>query len=364
MIPSYKPYLPQRVLKYAHEAIDSTWISCYGKFIPLIEEKLSEISECKYVLTTNNGTSAVHLVAKALQLKHPKIKRVIVPSNIFVAAWNMFINNPVYELIPVDANIETWNIDYDCLDEALDMYPDAALLAVPNVGNIVNVPLIQRMYPKLVIVEDNCEGFFGSYENHKAGSKSLASCASFFGGKTITSGEGGVFFTNDENIYNEIKRIKSQGYTGKNFLFSGLGYNYRMTNVEAALLYGQIEILDEILEMKNNIFNWYKEELKDVEEIDFQHEEALCKHSNWMFGIRMKDFTKEKTDSLKLALFASEVETRPMFPPINYHTHFSHFKDFEVSTKLYETGIILPSFPDLSKTEIHHICKTIKDFLK
>jgi len=364
MIPSYKPYLPQKVLKYAHEALDSTWISCYGKYIPLVEEKLSEISECKYVLTTNNGTSAVHLVAKALQLKYPKIKRIIVPSNVFVAAWNMFMTNPIYEIIPIDADIETWNIDYDCLEEAYDMYPDAAFLAVPNMGNIINVPLIKRMFPKLVVVEDNCEGFFGSYEHYKAGSKGLASAVSFFGGKTITTGEGGAFCTNDEDIANEIKRIKSQGFTKQNFMFSGLGYNYRMTNVEAGLLYGQLEILDEILELKKNLFNLYKEELKDVEEIDFQHEDIACKHSQWMFGIRMKDFTKEKTDALKSTLYANGVETRPMFPPINYHTHFSHFKQFEVSKKLYETAFILPSYPELTQEEIKYVCKIIKDFLK
>jgi perosamine synthetase len=364
MIPVYKPYLQKKILKYAHEALDSTWISCYGKYIEIVEKKLSEISECKYVITTSSGTTAVHLVAKALKLKHPEINKIIVPSNVFVAAWNMFIDNPIYELIPIESDIKTWNIDLNSLKETYELHPTAAFLVVHNMGNIINVPKIQKLYPNLVIIEDNCEGFFGSYESYKAGSKSLASSISFFGGKTITSGEGGAFCTNDENIANEIKRIKSQGVTTRNFVFSGLGYNYRMTNIEAAILYGQLEILDEILELKNNIFNLYKEELKNIEEIDFQQEDSNCKHSNWMFGIRVKDSIKEKTDSLKWTLYTSGIETRPMFPPINYHSHFSHVKHFEISKILYDTAFILPSFPDLTKNEIKYICKTIKDFFR
>ena len=364
MIPSYKPYLPKKVLKYAHEALDSTWISCYGKYVQMAEEKLSEISQCKYVLTTDHGTSAVHLVAKALEFKHPEIKRLIVPSNVFVAAWNMFITNPIYELLPVEADIHTWNIDYDCLKKTHEANPDAAFLAVHNMGNIINIPYVKFHCPNMVIVEDNCEGFFGSYGSYKAGSQCLASSISFFGGKTVTTGEGGAFCTNDEEIANEIKRIKSQGVTSRNFIFSGLGYNYRMTNIEAALLYGQLEILDEILELKNNVFNLYKEELQNVEEIEFQHVSEYCKHSNWMFGIRMKNFNKEKTDALKYFLYTSNIETRPMFPPINYHSHFSYFKEFKISKKLFETAFILPSFPELTKKEIRYICKTIKEYLK
>lgn len=364
MIPSYKPYLPKKVLKYAHEALNSGWVSCYGKYIPIVEEKLSEISQCKYVFTTNNGTSAVHLVAKALEFKHPEIKKLIVPSNVFVAAWNMFINNPIYELIPVEANIHTWNIDYKFLQKAYEDNPDAAFLAVHNMGNIIDIPYVQMKCPGMVIVEDNCEGFLGTYMNYAAGSKSLASAISFFGGKTITSGEGGAFCTNDEDVAEEIKRIKSQGVTQRNFVFSGLGYNYRMTNVEAGLLYGQLEIIDEIIAMKNLIFTTYKEELKNVEEIEFQEISEYCKHSQWMFGIRMKNFNKEKTDALKYFLYTGNIDTRPMFPPINYHTHFSHFPNFPVSKQLFETAFILPSYPELKLTEIKYICKTIKDYLK
>jgi len=363
MIPIYKPYFTKDSLKYAHDAIDSTWISSHGKYLSIAEEKLKEITGSKYVILTNNGTSATHLVAHALNYKHPEIIKLIVPSNVYIAAWNMFQTKPDYELYPLDSNLDTWNFDWKS-EIFVNKFNtiNAAILAVHNLGNIINVPEIKKKFPRAIIVEDNCEGFLGSYNDMPSGKASLAYSISFFGNKTITSGEGGAFCTDDEEVYNEMNRIRAHGITSTKFVFDGLGYNYRMTNVQAAILFGQLELIDEIKEKKQIIFDRYKKELNH-ELIHFAKKESGVENPNWMMGIRF-DLPKDKMDQLQLHLHYNDIETRPMFPPINHHKHYSYYGDgYPVSQRLYESVLILPSYPDLMESEVKHICKTIKNFL-
>lgn len=361
MIPVYKPYLTTENKKYAHEALESGWVSSQGPYLQMVEEILKDTVKAKYCILTNNGTAATHLIAKSLRFKYPNIKRLIVPSNSYVAAWNMMEG---FDLYPIDANIDTWNMDRDLLPNlTIPFYKDTtAILAVPNLGNPIDVPGLIGDY-KVPVIEDNCEGFLGKYWDSPTGSAGIASSISFFGNKTLTSGEGGAFFTNDEEIYEEMFRVRGQGFTKEKFIFSGMGYNYRMTNIEAALLFGQLNSMKEIIERKQFVFDTYKKYLNGVENVHLQTETEGCEHANWMFGIRF-ELPKEKVREIILALNRSGVETRPMFPPINLHSHYAHFGEFPVSKRLYETVIVLPSFPELTEYEISSIVKTIKINLK
>ena len=365
MIPIYKPYLPKESLQYAHDAIDSTWISSHGKYLSLVKDKLKDITGSKYIVLTNNGTSATHLLAMVLKFKYPNIKHLIVPSNVYVAAWNMFLSNPKYDFIPIDSDIDTWNISLEELENKYELHFDnVGFLAVHNIGNIINIPELKKKYPKWVFVEDNCEGFLGTYNGENSGTASLAHSISFFGNKTITTGEGGLFGTNDEEIFEYANKAKAQFNTKEKFVFENLGYNYRMTNVQAAILYGQLEILPEIIERKREVFELYQKEFKNVEEISIQTIKEGTTHSNWMFGIRINNSSKEDVDKLKLHLYQNDIDTRPMFPPIGHHDHLRKFRGiFPVSSTLYDTGLILPSYPELSKSEILHITNALKNFL-
>ena len=157
MIPIYKPYLPKYSLDYAHDALNSTWVSSRGKYVQMAQERLQELLQVPYILLVNNGTSACHLMSKALYYAHPAKgkKKIIVPNNVYVAAWNAFLFDDNYTLIPVDANIDTWNIDLEKLDIAIKGNPDAAELIVHNIGNIINVPALQKKYPTVNFIEDN-----------------------------------------------------------------------------------------------------------------------------------------------------------------------------------------------------------------
>ena len=362
MLPIYQPYLPKECLRYAHDALDSTWISSQGVYIDKAKEKLKEIVGSKYVIMVNNGTCATHMLALGLKFKYPHIRKIIVPNNVYVAAWNSFLFSGGFEFIPVDADLNTWNIDHKKIPAPDE---ETAILVVHNLGNIVNVPALQKRFPKTLIVEDNCEGLFGRHEGAYSGTQSLISSVSFFGNKTITSGEGGAVFTQDETIFEYLNSVRGQGQSSVRYIHDKLGYNYRMTNIQAALLYGQLEIQPEIREKKRAVFDLYTQELKDVEGIRFQETEANTEHAQWMFGLRFDQFNQQKKRDLELFLFENNIETRPMFYPMNQHAHLSQYSNgIEIAERLNHQCLILPSFPELTRSQILTVTRKIKDFMR
>lgn len=363
MIPIYQPYFTQKNLEHAHKALNSGWVSSQGEYLDLAKNKLKEILGCKYLILTNNGTTATHLLAVALKFKYPHINKIIVPNNVYIAAWNSFLYDKNYKLIPIDADLNTWNFDTSQIEKNLD--ENTAILVVHNIGNVVNVPNLKKQFPNTVILEDNCEGFLGKYENTYTGTESLASSVSFFGNKTLTSGEGGAFITNDKEIFKFINTTKNQGQSPTKFLHHQLGYNYRMTNIQAAILYGQLLELNTILEKKEKIFNLYKKELKEIPSIKFQKIEKNTLHSNWMVGVRFTSLSKDIKQKLELFLYQNGIDSRPMFYDITQHNYLSHISCKTTNAQmLHNQCLILPSYPELTKSQVTFICGKIKNFYK
>jgi len=355
MIPVYKPYLPKHILRYAHDALGSGWLS-RGKYNALASEKLQEILRVKHVLLTSNGTTAGHLVAIALKDCFG-YNEIIMPNNVYVAAWNVY----KYENIKiniVDANIKTWNFDYKLLDKAIRKNTDCAVGVVHNLGNIVNVPNLKQQYPNTMFVEDACEGFLGEYSGKPVGSESL-SFVSFFGNKNITSGEGGAVLINDTDIYEYLncKHGQGQHFDDERFVHRMLGYNYRMTNVQAALLCGQLECLDQIKENKKRVFDTYYKHLGS--EFVLQETDPNTVSANWMLGIRVSGSNYKNAESL----FSSRgIEIRPMFCDVGLHGHFGGISTFNNAYLLRRECIVLPSYPELTEDEIKYIVKTLKEY--
>ena len=361
-IPIYKPYFTERSLRYAHDALDSTWISSQGKYLEMTKERLQDFLGVKYILLTNTGTAANHLMAKGLKLKDSTIKNILVPNNVYIAAWNGFLfDRGDFTLINTDTDLETWNYDRSSYD--VKRHEVLAILIVNNLGNIINVPKLQREQPNALFVEDNCEGFGGMYEGKFSGTMSLCSTLSFYGNKNITSGEGGALVTNDSDLYEYARLVWGQGQSNEKFVHSILGYNYRMTNVEAAILYGQLDLYSEILDRKTNIFNWYKKELSGIQNIKFQKEEENTIHSKWMFGIRIvgnKDYK-----SIERFFIDNGIETRPFFYHIQKHKYLNSIWNNMTNAKLLANEIfILPSYPSLSEKEIKYISNKVKEYAR
>lgn len=358
LIPVYKPYLTKDNTRFAHEAIDSGWISSndHGKYKELCEEFLKQYLGVKYVLLTSNGTTALHLVAKALKHLKPAVTNVYVPSSAYVAAWNMFDE---FNLIPLDSDEHTWNADFSTVKDD----ESNAILVVHNIGNPVNVPELKRRFPKCTILEDACEAFGGMYEGYKTGSQSLASVFSFYGNKTITSGEGGALVTNDKDVYEFCKLLHGQGQSNKKFIHSTLGYNYRMTNVQAALLYGQLQDVGEIFTKKKAIWAAYDKAFSSNRRILLQKVDDNCTPSYWLYGIRL--LNEKDYETLRFSFIFESIETRPMFYPINHHGHYSHIQEkFVVSERLAKECAILPSYPEMTTEEIERVVEKVLLYAK
>jgi len=370
-IPIYRPYI-KKYKTSLFEAIDTEWISSLGKYISLASNKLKEILNVNHVILMSNGTVATHCIFMALKYKYPDIKKIYVPDHVYIAAINASLfeyDERMLEVLPIDS--ETLNMpESEGFIQSLDK--EAAVLVVHNIGNIINVPRLKKLRPDLIFVEDNCEGLFGTYNGIYSGcsESSLCSSVSFFANKSITSGEGGAFITNDEDLYKYIKRKYSQGMTDEKYVHDVLAYNYRMTNLQAAILYDQLCDIDHILGLKKKVFDWYHEELKELIEkhhIYLQKQNENTSKSNWMFIIRIpkSDYNKFNTFMNTRAI---KVETRPLFYSLMYHKHTQTIPRHplnrdEFQQKIHKEYAILPSYPELSKQDIKIICDYIKEWV-
>lgn len=364
MIPLYEPYKINKSLPYVRRAIETTWISSKGEFLEKAKSKLESIIGNRFAQLLCNGTAAVHLMAKTLRKFRPGINSIIVPNNVYVAAWNPFLSEN-YKLIPIDANIKTWNVDIPTLYEEIGKQStdNTALLVVHNLGNVVNVDNIQKLFPDLTVIEDNCEGFLGRYNGKLTGSSSLCGALSFFGNKTITCGEGGALITNDEEILRYVCKIQGQGQSDKTYLHDEIGFNYRMTNICSGILCSQLDLIKEIHDKKRKIFHYYRENLEGQDEISFQEEEESTQHSYWVFAVRIKN--SPGYHCAKQFLLNKGIDSRPMFYPISDHDYLKEIKTkTEIAALLKKECFMLPSSPNLTEEDQDKVIRAVKDYAK
>jgi perosamine synthetase len=362
MIPVYSPSLTEHSLRYAHEALSSGWVSSVGRFTDMAEAELAKRIGVRHAILVCNGTVAGHLMVRCIKRRYPHISRFIVPNNVFVAAWNAILYEyPMSSLVPLDANASTWNADYlsDPLLESANA-EDVCFMVVHNLGNTVNVPAVKERYTKALVCEDACESVFGSYEGSPAGTASFMSTLSFFGNKNVTCGEGGAVLTNCDESAAAVRLMKGQGQSDTRYLHSEIGYNYRMTNLHAAVLLGQLERWDELCERKARLFNTYRERLCGVPNLLFQQPEPNTLPSNWMFGVRIRGLPSYAAAA---AVFAEQaIETRPLFFPITRHGHLRHVAcSSSTAALLHQECVVLPSWPDLSEAQIDRIVRVTED---
>jgi perosamine synthetase len=367
MINIYEPNIT-KYNAHAIKAINSGWISNHGEYINLATNKLNDILNSKYSILLSNGTCATHCLFLAIKFKYPEIKKIYVPNNAYVAAWNsvLMVYN-VEQIETMKMNLNTWNIEtsekyIDSLDK------NAAVLIVHNLGNIINVPRLKKLRPDLIFVEDNCEGLFGKYNEIYSGTSDdiLCSSVSFYGNKIITTGEGGAFLTNHLDVYNHIKKVYSQGMSNVRYLHDVHAYNYRMTNIQAAFLYEQLNDVENILTNKKQIFQNYETLLEPLiveGKISLFKKEDNTENSHWIFALRILGNNKsieETTEFFK----ANNIDIRPFFYPINKHGHLTSIaNDDEISLLLNKEIIMIPSSPSITIEEQKKVIDVVKLFI-
>lgn len=369
-IPMYKPYMKKSFVEHIQTVVEEgalTFSTPHNSFVKRGETLLATMSQCKYAILMNNGTSATHCLYLALKYKYPTLSKIYVPNYVYVAVWNTALYEydkaelQVLPIDPVTLNIPQTPEFLKTLDK------NAALVVVHNVGNVVDVPLIKRLRPDLVVVEDNCEGFFGKYYDDErkefmpTGSASLCSSISFFANKTLTCGEGGAFLTNDEDVHAFIRKVYNQGMTQERYVHDVIGYNYRITNVQAALLYPQLEEHQHILDKKQQVFDLYKK-LISHSNVSWIASTPNTMRANWMIILRVKNSTYEQA----LRFFGENlIEVRPFFYEITRH---SHLRDISYHSQVHpqllnQTELLmLPSYPMLQANEIKYICEKVNEY--
>lgn len=363
-------YVPN-ISEYTNSAIDAIktgWISNHGEYVEKATTMLKNSLKVKHAILMANGTCATHCLFLALKYKNPLINTIYVPNNCYVAAWNavlMEYDETVMHVMKMD--LTTWNIDTS--EEYIkSLKNNSAVLIVHNLGNIINVPRLKRMRPDLIFVEDNCEGLFGKYEGIYSGTSedSLCSCVSFYGNKIITTGEGGAFLTNDDEIYNYIMKVYSQGMSSIKYLHDAHAYNYRMTNIQSAFLYDQLNDRENILNNKKNIFNNYEillQPLIQKNKISLFKKEESTENANWIFAICIIGNTKtieETTEFFK----NNNIDIRPFFYPVNKHGHLKNIENNdEISELLNKEIIMIPSSPSITIEEQTYVVSIVEFFV-
>lgn len=348
----YPVYEPD-ISKYTHSiqsAISDGWFSSQGKFIEKASTEAMRVIGTPYVILVNNGTSATHLLYKSLKYKYPNLARIYVPNYVFVAVWNAGLYEypgSMFSVLEMDSTTLNMRVDDDYIQ---GLEPNSAVVVVHNVGNVVNVPRLKRLRPDLVFVEDACESFLETYEGEITGTASLCCAISFFANKIVTTGEGGLYYTNDKELYEFIYKSCHHGMTSARYVYDVLGYNYRMTNLQAAMLYDQLIDVQSILATKRRVYERYVT-LFGV---------RVATTGLWMMILRFPGVSSEK-----MAHFLSShgIDTRPMFYPIQRHSHLQDIRSVPQSIG-HEELLMIPSSPTLSPYDQTYIWGGIEQYIR
>lgn len=357
--PVYRPSLLGNEKKYLNECIDTSWISSKGHFVNDFENAFKEYIGAKYATGVCNGTVAIQVAIKALGLTNED--EVICPTFTYIASANP-ITETGAKVVFVDSLADSWQMDPEDIERKITS-KTKVIMVVHLYGHPCDMDRIMRLAQKhnLYVVEDCAEAIGSEYDNRKVGSFGDIACFSFFGNKTITCGEGGMVLTNSEYLHERICKIKGQGLAKyREYWHDTLGFNYRMTNIQAAIGLAQFEQIDKFIDKKRRIASWYKEFLGDLP-VKFHNEIGNVKHTYWMNSILVENI--EERDLLREFLKEKGIETRPTFYPL--HTMPIYSKKYEkhaVAEDISLRGINLPSYPALEKDDVQIICNAIKDY--
>lgn len=356
----YDPKIGKQEKQFVINCLNSNWISSKGVYIKKFEKKFANYINIRNAITVVNGTTALHLALLALDIK--KGDEVIVPTFTYIAPVNA-IKYVGAKVKFIDSKLDSWQINELDLEKQITKKTKAVI--VPHLyGQVSEIKIIKKICKKnkVFLVEDCAEAFGCYYKNKHVGTFGDISTFSFFGSKTITTGEGGMVVTNSNSLARKVYKLKTVGInTRKNYWHDILGYNYRMTNIAAAIGLGQLNNSKNIIKNKIRVFNIYKKYLKQIKKIvSFNHETKNTKSSFWLITIFLKD--KLLRDKLIFNLNKEKIETRTTFNPVHKMLMYKTKKNlslFPNSKILSNTGLSLPSSPNLKEKDINKICRII-----
>ena len=355
-----KPVLCGNEKKYVNDVMDSSWISSNGYYLSKFEEAISSAINVEECLATNNGTTALHLACLALGLKPGD--EVIVPSLTYVASANAIAYcgaRPVF----VDCDLRTWNATAELIERAWTP-KTVGVLAVHLYGMPCNIESISLLCKRkgVWLLEDCAESFGATVNGRATGSFGDAATFSFYGNKLISTGEGGAVYIRDPGKRSYAKMLRGQGMDlNRRYWHPILGYNYRMTNVAAAIGLGQIEMLSFHLSERRRIAQSYIKGLEPLKRKGLIHlppQDDGYASTYWLFSLILADGNEAKRSKIMQRLINDYgIETRPFFVPMHLLPMYQSQLSLKNTEFLANHGINFPTYTGLSDESILEICK-------
>ena len=356
--------------KYIKEAFDTNWIAPLGENVNKFEEELAEYVGTNHAAALSAGTAAIHMAFKALDVKEGDI--VFCSDLTFSATANPITYQnatPVF----IDSEKETWNMDPKALEKAFEKYPHPkAVIVVYLYGTPAKIDEIKAICDKhgVPLVEDAAESLGATYKGKQTGTFGKYGIYSFNGNKIITTSGGGMLVSEDEERIAKVRfwvtqsREKARHYEHKE-----IGYNYRMSNIVAGIGRGQLKVLDLRIKQKTEIYNRYKEGLKEITDIEFQPIPENTVPNHWLTAITVKENLKVKPLDIMVALEKENIESRPVWKPMHMQPVFANcdfvkVEENAVSKDLFERGVCLPSDTKMTEEEQNKVIEIIKGLWK
>ncbi len=377
MISVNEPLIAKNAKKYVLDCIESGWVSSAGEYIGKFEKNFADFLGVKYATTTTNGTASLHLAICALGIK--KGDEVIIPDLTIISCALAVIYTGATPVL-VDVEKETGNIDPSKIEEKITKRTKA-IMVVHLYGHPVDMDPILSLAKKykLAVIEDAAEAHGAEYKNRKVGSIGDVGCFSFYGNKIITTGEGGMVVTNNKKLYERAKLLKDLAHSRKRrFFHEEIGFNYRMTNLQAALGLAQLEEVEKYIQKKRRMASLYGKGLSKVSFIELPKEYPWLKSVYpapercgvyWMYALKIKKNSPITKDKVRQNLLKLGVDTRDFFYPLHRQPALRAlglFKDerYPVSQDLSERGFYIPSGLALTAKQIKTVIDAIKKAVK
>jgi len=359
------PDLDDKALKYVSKAVTSTWISSRGSFLTAFETKFAEKVGASFGVAVNSGTSALYLALAAYGLEEGD--EVIVPSFTMIStafAVTYLGAIPVF----VDCS-ENYQINPELIEQAIT--PKTKIIMPVHIyGHPCDSDAIEAIAEKhnLAVIYDAAEAHGALYKEKPIGNRGLASCYSFYGNKIITTGEGGMVVSDNKEFMDIVRNLKDVSFSPeRHFWHKRLGYNFRMTNLAAAVGVAQVERFDELVQAHISNAEYYNEGLKNVKGLRLPPQEEWAKNVYWMYGMSVLPEFGGTRDELRKFMADKGIETRTFFVPMHLQPYYfkpETDKKLPVSEKLSEQGLYIPSSSTLTAQQKDKVIEAIKDASK
>lgn len=363
MIPVFEPWLSEQVRRYVLDCVESGWISSLGEYVPRFERAFSRFCGTAHGVATANGTTALHLALATLGIGPGD--EVLVPDLTFVATANAVRYTGATPVL-VDVDPATWGMDPDQTRRKLT--PRAkAILPVHLYGHPVDMdPLLDlaRRYG-LWVVEDAAEAHGARYKGRRVGGLGHLGCFSFYGNKIVTTGEGGMVVTDDPALAEQLAFLRDHAMDPKRrYYHPTVGFNYRMTNIQAAIGCAQLEAIDEILDRRRRIAEAYAGGLQDIPGLGLQPRADWAEPVCWMASVLIEEGFGRDRGEVIAGLRERGVDSRPFFVPLHELPPYRAEARYPVAEALGRRGLNLPSGTRLTPEAIQTVCGAVRELAR